>query len=347
MKLQKMAPGCKEILTQVNHQRNWPSAHLGKARPGYCKFFRPNPTRQVVLLFACAWSLAPELAAGEPGSDKWIPSVEQLQSAAGLVDPAFSVRFGGKRLDFTLDGHRAFIIFPTAAAAGGPQPWVWFFPTFVPGYSSWPPAPGKPLSWPPAPWDSVSWVGERVLASGFAICGVDVGYSVGNPTGNAVYSKFYDFIVPRFKLAKKSCLMPVSKGGAMGYNWAVEHPELVQCIVAFYPATDMRTYPGLETAAKAFGLSLEAFEKNLSQYNPIDRLAPLARAKVPIFHIHGDADRGVDWERNTIELARRYRALGGDIEVVIIPGRDHGTYPEIWKNPKVIDYLKAYGKNSQ
>jgi pimeloyl-ACP methyl ester carboxylesterase len=301
---------------------------------------------QLLWLFAWTLALAPPLAAAEVETENWIPTPEEAQLAAGLTDPAFSTRFGGRRLDFTVEGHRAFIMFPTTPPAEGPQPWVWFFPTFVPGYSSWPPAPGNPLAWPPAPYESTSWVCERVLASGFAISGVDVGYSVGNPQGNAVYAKFYEFVVPRFKLARKSCLMPVSKGGAMGYNWAVENPGRVQCIVAFYPATDMRTYPGLEDASKAFGMTVEEFEKNLSQFNPIDRLEPLAKAKVPIFHIHGDADRGVDWERNTIELARRYRALGGEIEVVIIPGRDHGTYPEIWKNPKVIDFLKARGQHS-
>ena len=36
MKLQKMAQGCKEILTQVNHQRNWSLAHSGKVRPVNC-----------------------------------------------------------------------------------------------------------------------------------------------------------------------------------------------------------------------------------------------------------------------------------------------------------------------
>lgn len=294
------------------------------------KGFFTKATGQVFLLFACTLVSAPQLAAAEVGIENWVPTIEELKSAEGLKDPAFSKRFGGKRLEFTVEGHRAFIIFPPIPAAGS-QPWVWFFPTFVPGYSSWPPAPGH----------SVSWVGERVLASGFAICGVDVGYSVGNPEGNAAYTKFYEFVVSRFKLARKSCLMPVSKGGAMGYNWAIEHPQRVQCIAAFYPATDMRTYPGLEAASKAFGMTLEEFEKNLSQFNPIDRLEPLAKAKVPIFHIHGDADKGVDWERNTIELARRYRALGGEIELVIVPGRDHGTYPEIWENSKVIDFLKA------
>jgi hypothetical protein len=41
-------------------------------------------------------------------------------------------------------------------------------------------------------------------------------------------------------------------------------------------------------------------------------LAPLAAARVPILHIHGDSEKLITLEDHTAELARRYRALGGE-----------------------------------
>jgi len=157
-------------------------------------------TEQVFLLFACVLAFAPQSAAAEVKSKSWVPSMEELKSAVGLMDPAFSKRFGGKRLGFTVEGHRAFIIFFMVPADVGSKPWVWFFPTYILGYTSR----------PPLPCDSVSWIAERLLSSGFVICGVDVGYSVGNPEGNAAYTKICDMVVSRFNLSRKSCLMPQS-----------------------------------------------------------------------------------------------------------------------------------------
>ena len=64
--------------------------------------------------------------------------------------------------------------------ATGPRPWIWYAQTFV--------QPGGGL-----PDASHSWMFEQWLNSGFAIGGVDVGESYGNPAGRAAFT---DFIVP-------------------------------------------------------------------------------------------------------------------------------------------------------
>ena len=48
------------------------------------------------------------------------------------------------------------------------------------------------------------------------------------------------------------------------------------------------------------------------EFNPIDNLAPLAKAGVRIFHIHGDKDELVPMPANTTVLVEKYQALGGD-----------------------------------
>ena len=57
--------------------------------------------------------------------------------------------------------------------------------------------------------------------------------------------------------------------------------------------------------------------------NPVDSLAPLAKAKVPILHVFGDADDVVPWDENTGVIAERYQKLGGSITLIRKPGVGH------------------------
>ena len=59
------------------------------------------------------------------------------------------------------------------------------------------------------------------------------------------------------------------------------------------------------------GMSAAQLQKNQPRINPVDRLSALARNNVPILHLHGDADKVVSLQQNTIELVSRYQALGG------------------------------------
>ena len=103
-------------------------------------------------------------------------------------------------------------------------------------------------------------------------------------------------------------------------GWAAEHPECVACIGGIYTVCDMSSRPGLEKCAPAYGVSADEQARQLKEHNPIDRLAPIAKAKVPIFHVHGDNDVVVPLERNSGELINRYRELGGPGEVEINKG---------------------------
>ena len=90
----------------------------------------------------------------------------------------------------------------------------------------------------------------------------------------------------------------------MLYDWAAEHANNVRCIAGIYPVSNLESYPGLgsKRLQTAYGLNEAELREHLRQNNPIDRLAPLARARVPIFHIHGDADKVVSLPQNTLEL---------------------------------------------
>jgi hypothetical protein len=225
---------------------------------------------------------------------------------------------------FEIAGHQAFVVKPSTSAADGSRPWLWYAPTFLP-------------SWHPN--ERHAWIFSRLLDRGLHVTGVDVGESYGNAEGRRLFQEHYRAMTSRFDLAPKACLLPQSRGGLMHYNWAAEHPDQVQCIGGIYAVCDLSSWPGLDVAAPAYGLSPTELGERLAENNPIDRLAPLAAKRVPIFHLHGDVDTLVPLERNSAELVRRYRALGGPGEVEIIQGKGHQEIDEYFESQRLVDFF--------
>ena len=204
---------------------------------------------------------------------------------------------------FTFNDHNAFILRP--ANAGSVTPWVWYAPTLV----------GN------VPNQSNDWLFHQLLDNGIAVAGIDVGESYGSPTGRALYTDFYNYATSEANLSTKPVLLAQSRGGLMLYNWAAENAEKVGGIAGIYPVCDLRSYPGLTIAAPAYNMTPEQLEKRLLEHNPIDRLQPLAQAGVPIFHIHGDSDAIVPLAQNSQIIYDRYTALGGQMQLVVVPGK--------------------------
>ena len=238
-----------------------------------------------------------------------------------------STQFDAKRLDFTVAGAPGFIIIPPNGEIGGYHPWLWYAPTFIGAL----------------PGNRHSEYFKPLLDAGFFIAGVDVGESYGSPKGTATYQAFYEYIVETFQLSPKASLLPQSRGGLMLYNWAVEHPDSVACLAGIYTVCSFTSYPGVDKAAPAYEMTPEALHATLKDHDPIERIAPLAKAKVPIFHIHGDADVVVPIERNAGELVKRYQALGGPATLKVIPGKDHEECDEFFKDPDFLAFLLAQG----
>ena len=251
--------------------------------------------------------------------------LSHLVSAGPVVGP------GSKKLPiegevFRLNQHEAFLIRPPDHE-GETIPWVWYAPTLR----------GLPSK-------HEVWMFERILAAGVAIAGIDVGESYGSPEGRASYQKFYRYLVDEQKLSERPCLLARSRGGLMLYSWAVEHPEKVSGVAGIYPVCNIASYPGIARAAPAYGMSAEDFEKVLAKHNPIDRLAPLAKAKVPIRHIHGDRDKVVPLEKNSGLLAERYRALGGPVKIEIVKDGGHDLWEGWFQSEKLVEFIIAQAK---
>lgn len=239
-----------------------------------------------------------------------------------------SQQWGCSRMDFDVPGRRGFVILPSRPAGKKDIPWIWYAPSFI----------EQPY---PLPKDLHRWYMESWLADGIAVGGVDVGESWGGPAGRETFTDFHDLAVPVFSLAFKACLLPQSRGGLMHYNWAVEHPDRVRCIGAIYPVCDVTDPRLAERICGAYGLTQQQLFSQTDRHNPVDRLGPLAKAKVPIFHVHGDRDEIVPLDRHSRSLIDRYRSLGGPAELLVVPGEGHEEISKYFQCQALLDFMRT------
>ena len=241
---------------------------------------------------------------------------------------------GGKLVELRVRDRIAYLIQPTGAI--DPQKrWLWEFPFWLginDGFGS----------------VAHRYYLEKALAAGFHVAGVDVGPSCGNPAAAEVCQEFYEQLLSRHGLNPRARLLAHSHGGLIAYGWAFRHPTCVDRIAGMCPATDFRTYPTLPnvvtipTKGLDYGLSLEELERRASEFNPVDNLAPLAKAGARILHLHGEEDTLVPTAANSTELVRRYREFGGTAEVVFLklPAAKRGhDGPELYESATLLGFL--------
>ena len=228
---------------------------------------------------------------------------------------------------FLLAGREAFLLMPPNPVARTPTPWVLYAPTL----------PGLPSS-------AEVWLLERLLADGIAIAGIDVGESYGNAEGSALYDVLYDHLVGERGLAPRAVLLARSRGGLMTLSWAADRPERVAAFAGIYPVCDLRSYPGLAKAAPAFGTTAEGLAAMLPRVNPIERLDALARAGMPFCCVHGDRDTRVPLPENSGALAERVRALGGTVELHVLPGRGHDMDLGFFRSEELLAFVRRHAR---
>ncbi len=228
---------------------------------------------------------------------------------------------------FTVAGRPAFLIPAPAAAAGKSKPWVWYAPTL-------PPYPGK----------EERWMFEQLLAAGIAIAGIDVGESYGSPAGRKLFTALHTEMSGVRDYSPRPVLLGRSRGGLMTLSWAAEHADKVAAWAGIYPVCNLASYPGLAKAAPAYELTPDRLEATLAQHNPIDRLAPLAAARVPLFAIHGDIDKVVPLEANSALLRDRYTALGGAMELLVPAGQGHNLWRGFFESAELVAFVQRHAK---
>ncbi len=226
-------------------------------------------------------------------------------------------------------GHDGYLAMPKGIKTGQKTPWLWYMPS---DYK----LPGK----------LERWMMKTCLDNGIAVAGIDVKGDFGTPAGRKLFTAFYNELTEKHGLTKKACLLARSYGGTQMYNWAAEHPESVACLAGIYPVCNLASYPGLKSASGKYGMSQQEFVKELKQHNPIDRLAPLAKAKVPIYHNTGDIDTLVPAKDNSFIVEKRYKALGGDMTVTIFEGQGHNYWTGFFEDKAMAEFIVKHAKKA-
>ena len=230
---------------------------------------------------------------------------------------------GFERLDFKVADRAAILVKPSTPAEG--HPWIWRTEFF--GHE-----PQADLA---------------LLAAGWHVAFFQVSNMYGSPESIEIMAKFRDAVTHDYGLNPRAVLEGFSRGGLYAVNFAAAHPDKTAALYLDAPVLDIRSWPGgkgtgkgdkhcWEEALKLYGLT-EGTALTFKG-NPLDQLEPLAKAKIPIIAVVGDADKTVPYPENTAILEQRYKALGGKIEVIVKPGIDH--HPHSLKDPKpIVDFL--------
>lgn len=224
---------------------------------------------------------------------------------------------------FLVGQRPAFIMWPDKSKRQTPQPWVLYSPT-LPRY----------------PDQNEKWIHEQFLNAGVAVAGIDVGEAYGSPEGQKYFSALYKELTENRGFARRACLLGRSRGGLWSSGWAISYPERVSGLAGIYPVFDLTTYPGLKRAAPAYGLTESELSDSLNQYNPIAKIDQLAKARIPVFIIHGNTDKVVPLKENSAELASRYKRLGQEklVNLVVVEGQGHNLWEGFFHSQAMVDF---------
>jgi pimeloyl-ACP methyl ester carboxylesterase len=231
------------------------------------------------------------------------------------------------RQALTVADRPAFLMLPAPEKRATPQPWILYAPT-LPAY----------------PDEAERWMHERFLEAGIAVAGVDVGEAYGSPDRtHPAFAALYDELLSKHGFAPKPCLLGRSRGGLWASSWALAHPDRVAGLAGIYPVFDLRSYPKLETAAPAYGLTPAELEQRLAEFNPVARLALLAKARLPALLISGDQDVVVPLEANSAEFVRHYEEAGVRdlVTLIVLKGQGHNFFEGFFKSQELVDFAIA------
>lgn len=261
--------------------------------------------------------------------------VSPIDIPAGLkaasLEPTQATFQGFVQYDFALNGVACKLVAPKQPAAG--HPWVW-----------------RSRFWGHEPQFD-----RAMLERGWYVCYCDVGNLFGADSAIERWDRFYD-LTQQLGLDSKPFLEGMSRGGLIIMRWATEHPDRVSGIYADNAVMDMRSWPGGKGKGKGsagdWQRCLKAYGLNEAQAayfddGPLDRLAPLAAAGVPIIALINEADDVVPPAENGDRLVARYKQLSGPITEIRRAGLGH--HPHSLKDPTVlVDFaIAAHSRGSQ
>jgi pimeloyl-ACP methyl ester carboxylesterase len=266
--------------------------------------------------------IRPGVPAGLPLDQAETQAAKLMEEYRKAAAPKTSTWNGYGKLDFTLGGRAALLVKPES------------------------PAPGKPWIWRTEFFGHEPQADIALLGKGFHVAYIDMQNLYGAPVAMAIMDGFHSHLTGTYGLSSKVILEGMSRGGLFAFNWAALRPANVAGLYVDAPVCDFKSWPGgkgkgpgspgdWQNLLKVYGFTEEqalAYDKN-----PVDNLAPLAKAGIPILAVIGDADEAVPVSENIDIVEKRYQELGGKIKVIRKPGCKH--HPHSLVDPKpIVDF---------
>ena len=206
-------------------------------------------------------------------------------------------------------------------------------------------ADGKPWVWRARFFGHEPHFDIAMLNRGYHLVYCDVAGLFGNTEAVSRWNKFYNYLRFEHLFSDRVILEGMSRGGLIIYNWAAKNPGKVAAIYADAPVMDFKSWPKINpTILKVYRFKNEQ-EAKAYKGNPVDNLAPLAKAGIPIIHVVGMDDKVVPVSENTQVAERRYKKMGGTFKVIRKKGIGH--HPHSLKDPSpIVEFVTSQGQGS-
>jgi len=190
-------------------------------------------------------------------------------------------------------------------------------------------------------------VDRALLNEGWHVVYLSSPDTFGSPDTMRRWAILYELLTKEHGFSRKPVLLGMSRGGLYAYNWAAANPDKVGLVYGDAPVCDVKSWPGGKGKGSGSPQDWELFKKIYGftemqaiewKGNPIDVLEPIAKARIPIIHVVGDADVVVPIAENTLVLKDRYEKLGGHFELIVKKGVGH--HPHSLSDPTpIIQYI--------
>lgn len=231
---------------------------------------------------------------------------------------------GYKRINFTLNGYTASVIFPMKPLSG--FPWIW----------------------------RAEFLGDfdqadmELVNRGWHLVYYKISNQYGSPDAVLLMNQFHDYIVNEFKLYDKTVLLGFSRGGLYAVNYAVAYPNKVASLYLDAPVIDLQSWPKgngrrpnknkqWEDCLACYGFTDEiAIVYAKTQLNRAD---VLASNKIPVLIVAGDEDLTVPYIENGQPFVEQYKKTHDNIRVFIKKGCAHHPHSLV-DVTAIVDFIE-------
>lgn len=204
-------------------------------------------------------------------------------------------------------------------------------------------AAGRPWVWRARFWGHQPQFDVTMLELGWHIVYCDVANLFGSPKATQRWDTFY-YAMQSIGLSKTPFLEGMSRGGLSIHNWSVANPKKVAGIYGDNCVMDIKSWPAgfgsgkgsastWEKCKQAYGFKSDDAAKAFKG-NPIDTIAKIKAAKIPLLYLVGTADNVVPGIENSQLAAEQ---LDGHAEIILKEGKGH--HPHSLPNPQpIVDF---------